>query len=605
MGLDGWMTIGVLGGLLVTLVFELFSVDFVMLTALVLLVVLGVLDLDAALQGFANSTLLALGSLFVIAGGLRKAGALDLAAEKLLGRERNLRRALARLSATATISSAFLNNTPVVAMGIPAVRNWARSRGISPSKLLIPLSYASILGGICTLIGTSTNLVTHGLLQSHGMAGFSFFELAAVGVPCAVMGSLYLVFVAPSLLPEREEVREAERRERGPLLELEVEEGSTVVGQSLEESGLAALPGHSLIRVQRGPDVIGGTEVEEELTEGDVLEYERVEGEVGPEERVQEEESGEVLSELSMALRPRTHRHLGAESERHEVVVREGSGLIGRTVEEIDFPERFGARVTGVRRGGSRVKKPLNQIVLRLGDVLVLETGRGFRHAFEESPQFYITSEAGAPGERETDTEREPEEAGITLAGTILALVIGLAATGVLHIAVAATLGAFAMVAFGFLTPGEARESVDWSVLVVIGAALGLGQGMEVSGAAEWVGRGIVGSLATVGPTALLIGVYISTVILTEIITNNGAAALLFPIALTVAQSQGLDPRPFMIGITVAASTSMLTPIGYQTNLMVYGAGNYKFTDFARAGGGLQALVATVAIFLIPRIWGF
>ena len=604
MGPDGWITIGVLGAVLVTLVLELFSVDFVMLTALVLLVLLGVLDLDTALQGFANSTLLALGSLFVIAGGLRKAGALDLAAEKLLGREKNLRRALARLSATATTSSAFLNNTPVVAMGIPAVRNWAKSRGISPSKLLIPLSYASILGGICTLIGTSTNLVTHGLLQSHGMEGFSFFELAAVGVPAALVGSLYLVFVAPNLLPEREEVREAERRERGPLLELEVEEGSTVVGKSLQESGLAALPGHSLIRVQRGDEVIGGTEVEEQLTEGDILEYERVEEEGEEREGGEPEETGGTLSDLSMALRPRTHRP-PTDTERHEVVVREGSGLIGRTVEEIDFPERFGARVTGVRRGGARVKKPLNEIILRLGDVLVLETGRGFRHAFEESPQFYITSEAGAPGERETDTEREPEEAGITLAGSILAAVIGLAALGVLHIAVAATLGAFAMVAFGFLTPGEARESVDWSVLVVIGAALGLGQGMEVSGAAEWVGRGIVDSLATLGPIALLIGVYVATVVLTEIITNNGAAALLFPIALTVAQSQGLDPRPFMIGITVAASTSMLTPIGYQTNLMVYGAGNYKFTDFARAGGGLQALVATVAILLIPRVWGF
>ncbi|MFP3949263.1 MAG: SLC13 family permease, partial [Longimicrobiales bacterium] len=430
MGPDGWITIGVLGGLLVILALELFSVDFIMLTALVLLVLLGVLDLETALQGFANSTLLALGSLFVMAGGLRKAGALDLAAEKLLGREKNLRRALARLSVTATTSSAFLNNTPVVAMGIPAVRNWARSRGISPSKLLIPLSYASILGGICTLIGTSTNLVTHGLLQSHGMEGFAFFELAAVGVPVALVGFLYLVFVAPNLLPEREEVREAERRERGPLLELEVEEGSTVAGKSLYESGLAALPGHSLIRVQRGDEFIGGTEVEEELSEGDILEYERVEGEEEP-ERAGPEGTGEALSDLTMALRPRTHRHAGADTERHEVVVREGSGLIGRTVEEVDFPERFGARVTGVRRGGARVKKPLNEIVLRLGDVLVLETGRGFRHAFEVSPQFFITSEARAPGERVMDTEREPEETGIALAGSILAVVVALAALGV------------------------------------------------------------------------------------------------------------------------------------------------------------------------------
>ena len=603
MTFDGWITLGVLLGILVSLTLELFSVDFIMLVGLVLLVLVGAVELDVALTGFANATLLALGSLYVVAAGLRKAGALDAAASLLLGEERNLRSALARMSVAVTTSSAFLNNTPIVAMGIPAVRNWAREHGFSPSKLLIPLSYASILGGICTLIGTSTNLVTHGLLQSHGMEGLGFFELAAVGVPAAVMGFAYLVFVAPALLPDRENVQEAEEKERGPLLELEVGEGSPVAGRTVEDAGLESLPGHSLIRLERGEEALGPVEAEEELTEGDVLSYERMDG--GAAEKADAEEGYAARSGLELAARRGASAARRPATEHHEVVVRENSRFIGKPLEELDLAERFGAMVSGVRRGGERVKKPLGEIVLRPGDVLVLETGRGFRHAFEEAPEFFITSEAGAAGEREQDVEREPEAPGIFGAGAILVLVVGLAAAGVTHIAVAATLGAFGMVALGYLTPGEAREAVDWSILVVIGAALGLGQAMEVSGAASWIGEGIVGSLAVYGPLALLIGVYVSTVVLTEVITNNGAAALLFPVALSVAQSQGLDPRPFMIGITIAASTSMLTPIGYQTNLMVYGAGNYRFTDFTRAGGALQFLVAVVAILLIPRVWGF
>jgi len=605
MTVDAWITIGVLISLLGALALELFSVDFLMLTGLIFLVLIGVVDLDVALEGFANSTLLALGSLYVVAAGLRQAGALDAAAHLILGEERNLRKALARLSATVSTSSAFLNNTPIVAMGIPAVRNWARDSGIAPSKLLIPLSYASILGGICTLIGTSTNLVTHGLLQSHGLEGLGFFELARVGVPCALVGFVYLVFVAPALLPEREAVQSAEERERERQMELEVGEDSPVAGETVKDSGVDSLSGHALVRLERGGEAYGPVGSDEELSEGDVLAYERLDGEG----ETSEGEQAALATEAGLEA----HGPTGEERrppekgpvERHEAVVKEGSGLVGKPLEELDLAGRFGATVTGVRRGGRRVREPLGEIQLRPGDVLLMETGRGFRHAFEGAPEFFITSEEGAAGEREADMAREAETPGMLLAGAILASVVGLAALGVTHIAVAGTLGAFAMVVFGYLTPGEAREAVDWSILVVIGSALGLGRAMETTGAAEWMGHWLVEGLAGFGPILLLVGVYAATVVMTELITNNGAAALLFPVALSVAQGQGLDPRPFMIGITVAASTSMLTPIGYQTNLMVYGAGNYHFTDFTRVGGLLQLLVAVVAVTLIPRIWGF
>ncbi len=605
-GSDALLTLGVLGTLLVALALELYSVDLLMMVALVAIVVTGVIDLDTALQGFANSTLVALGSLYVVAAGLREAGALDFASRHLLGGQRSIRQALARMVPAVTVSSAFLNNTPIVAMGIPAVRAWARRHRFSPSMFLMPLSFAAILGGICTLIGTSTNLVTHGLLQSHGMPGLGFFELAWVGVPCAVAGWAYLVFVAPLLLPEREEVWAAEERERGTVVEMEVERGSALAGRTVEESALGTLGGHNLARLQRGEASYGPVEPKRELEEGDLLSYERAGG-----------DGGTAAEQFTLFTHPGLRfvstRREGEDEERelHEVVVREGSPLVGAPLEELEIPERFGAVVTGVRRGGERLQKPLGEIKLRPGDILMLETRTGFREAFEGRPEFFVTSEVGGEPRPEVveevaaeeEVEEEEETPSVLLAAGILSAVVVLTASGALHIALAGTLGAFAMVVFGFLTPGRAREAVDWSVLVVIGAALGLGQAMEASGAAGWVGDGIVTVAADHGSVAVLAGLYLATIVVTEVVTNNGAAAILFPVALSLAQSQGIDPRPLVIGITVAASTSMLTPIGYQTNLMVYGPGNYRFFDFARVGGGLQALVAVMAVIVIPLVW--
>ncbi|NIP59194.1 MAG: hypothetical protein GWM92_03405, partial [Gemmatimonadetes bacterium] len=324
---------------------------------------------------------------------------------------------------------------------------------------------------------------------------------------------------------------------RGPLLELEVGKGSPVAGRTVEDAGLDALPGHSLVRIERGERSYGPVEGGEELSEGDILSYERVEHDRGESVPSMPSEPG-----LEVAPRPEDRATSPARdraTERHEVVVREGSGLVGKPLKELNLGERFGATVIGVRRGGKHVKKPLADLELHPGDVLVLETGRGFRHAFEETPEFFVTSEAGAAGERTAATERDREAPGPLGATIVLVAVVGIAAVGLAHIAVAGTIGAFAMVLLGYLTPGEAREAVDWSILVVIGGALGLGQAMESTGAAEWMGHGLVDALADQGPLWLLVGVYVSTVVLTEVITNNGAAALLFPVALSVAQSQG------------------------------------------------------------------
>ncbi|NGP75911.1 SLC13 family permease [Balneolaceae bacterium YR4-1] len=584
------------------LAIDLWSPDAVLLTALVLVTVGGVLNLEQALRGFGNSTLLALGSLYIIAAALRESGALDRASEFILGKEtRSIRRILIRLCPSVTLYSAFLNNTPIVAMGIPAIRSWSKKNRVPVSKLLMPLSFAAILGGICTLIGTSTNLITHGLLQSHGMPGFSFFELSLLGVPCAIAGLFYLIVISPKLTPARRDIRYQEEKKRELLVELEITQGANVVGQSVEESGLKTFPGFYLSRINRDDREIAPVPDEEELRAGDHLLY-AAQGGVAAKVPDLSGYPG-----LQLALLPpreiKSDRKMNREL--HQVVVKEGSRLVGATIEEGKLLDRFGAAVTGVRRKGKRIDQPLGDFILHAGDVLLLDTGRGFRGAYEETPDFFLTSEAGGegPGEKKNIKEQRPGGKDLYVSVAVLFGVIAMAAFGGMHIALAGILGVVVLLTFGVIEAGEARESVDWTVLIVIGAALGLGSAMEESGAAEIIASWLVEFTSAYGARTVLAGVVITTVILTEIITNNGAVALMFPIVLSVAESQGFEARGLFIAMTIAASMSLITPIGYQTNLMVYGPGNYKFTDFFKVGFPLQITLWAIVIILAPIIW--
>jgi di/tricarboxylate transporter len=594
------LTVASLLLVLVGLALELSSADVLLMAALALVTVAGVIDPETALTGFANTTLLALGSLYVVAAAIRETGILDRVSTLLLGSRQHLPQVLGRLAITSAVASAFLNNTPIVAMGIPAVRSWARRHGVSASRLLMPLSYASILGGLCTLIGTSTNLVTDGLLRSSGFEGLGFFELAWIGVPCLLVGVLYLVFLSPHLLREREGVRSIEERERRALMELELDEDADLVGRTVEAAGLEKLPGLTLARIDRGEQAIAPVDSDEELAGGDRLFYEAdADAPVRPPELTD-------YPGLRLALKPMEHEEVHRDRELHSAVVKEGSRLVGSTVGEAEFLERFNVAVTGVRRDGERLHGPLGEIVLRPGDILMLDTGRGFREAFEDSPEFVVTSEVG--GERPVQPMPDRGEASPVRRIGAVAILIGivvLAATGALHIAVAALVGALVFVGLGFLSPGEARQSIDWEVLIVIGAALGLGRAMDESGAAEIIGHGLVEAAAGHGELGLLAGVVLAAMILTGLITNNAAAALMFPIALSIAQEQAVDPRPLFIGITVASSLALWTPLGYQTNLMVYGPGNYRFSDFLRLGLPLQLLLAVVIVAGIPLVWSF
>ncbi|MDZ7717104.1 MAG: SLC13 family permease [Balneolaceae bacterium] len=601
MSIDLIIILTVLVFAFIALAIDLWSPDAVLLTALAIVTVTGVISLEEAFLGFGNTILLALGSLYVIGAALRESGALDRASEFILGGEtRSIERILLRLCPSVSTYSAFLNNTPIVAMGIPAIRSWAKKYHIPVSKLLIPLSYAAILGGLCTLIGTSTNLITHGLLESHGYKGLSFFELAWVGVPCAITGLVYLIFISPKLTPARRDIRYQEERSRELLVELEVAEGAEVAGKTVADAGLGKISGFYLSRINRGEQEIAPVPKDEKLRLGDHLFY-AAKGGIAAKAPDLENYPG-----LRLAFQPpRTIRRDEKERELHQVVVKEGSRLVGTSVGEAKLLERFGAAVTGVRRRGRRIDEPLGEFVLHSGDVLLLDTGLGFRGAHEDTEDFFLTSEAGgeAPGDVTEIKEHRPGGKDLYISVGVLIGVIGLVAAGVIHIALAGILGVAVLLAFNIIEAGEARRSIDWTVLIVIGAALGLGKAMEVSGAAVIIGQGIVDVTSAYGPRTVLAGIIIVTVILTEIITNNGAIAIMFPIVLSVAETQGIDARGLIIGTTIAASMSLITPIGYQTNLMVYGPGNYKFTDFFKVGFPLQLTLWIVIIILVPLIW--
>ncbi len=597
MTLEAGLTLGAIVVALVVLAFELLSADLTLMGALAFLIVARVVELEPALAGFANPTLLALGSLFVIAEGLRQAGVLRKAADALVGGTRHLRAILIRLTTTSAVASAFLNNTPIVAMGIPTVISSAESRkDVTPSKLLIPLSYASIFGGLCTLIGTSTNLVADGLLRSYGYPGLGFFEMAWLGVPLAVVGIGLLVTVVPRFLPRRESLHEQRRREgvirwsRGEADHLyQVPAQSAVIGRTVGDVGLDS--GElEVVRITRESGLVAPVGEDETIREGDYLTFR------GPDEEMDETARRSGLDPVEN-LR---HLELKGPFQLREAVIPEGSPLASERVSSANFPDRYGAVVTAVIRHGRPVGEDPRRVVLRPGDTLLLEATEGFGRAYAATRDFYLVGEE--PGEElESAPLWRPTRGKWGM--LILLGVIGLAVAEVVHISVAALSGALVMVCTGFLSPGDVHRSIDWSVLVVIGAALGLAAAMQTSGAAELVARGLVHLGAPLGSYGVLAATLLACSILSALITNNAAVALLFPMAISTAAAQGLDPRPFVIGVTAAASLSFVTPIGYQTNLMVYGPGGYRFTDFVKVGGPLQVLAIGVAVFLIPIFW--
>lgn len=586
-----WFTLAVIVSMFIALARNVGPPDILFMGATALFAVVGIITPTEAFAGFSNSGMLTVAFLFIVAAALRETGLLDMLGDRVLGSARTERGLIARLAVIVLPASAFLNNTPIVAMFVPPLLSWSRRRNISPSKVLMPLSFLAILGGTCTLIGTSTNLVINGLMETNGMRGMHLFEISVIGIPYALIGLVYLLTVGPHLMPDRKEMLEQlgeSRREF--LVEMSVQPGCRLIGQSIEMAGLRHLPGLFLIEIDRGDKLIGPVGPDEIVRENDRMIFTGV-------------VSGIVELEKIVGLIPAADPsyEVSPQQQRRrrlcEAVISVNSPLIGKTIRGADFRASYGAAVVAVHRGGSRVEKKIGDIRLRPGDTLLLQTQPHFVRAYRNDPSFYLISDV--------DEWRPLRHDRTWIALVLFIALLIMMSTGYVSTAVAAAFIAVLMVACGCISGSEARRSVEWQVLVTIGAAFGVGSALQNSGAAKLVASALFNSIEIWGTLAALAAIYLLASILTEMITNNAVAVLLFPFCLEMAKLYEVSPRPFIVALMLAASASFMTPIGYQTNMMIYGPGGYRFFDFFKVGAPLNVILWLIAIFLVPLFWNF
>jgi di/tricarboxylate transporter len=582
---DAWITAGTLLAVLVALATNRFPPSAIVLGATTGLLVVGVIDADEAFAGFSNPAPITVAALYVLARAARKTGLLAPVTARLLG-DHTGASALVRLTIPVAGASAFLNNTPLVAMLMGDVVGWAKRKRTSASRFLLPLSYAAILGGTVTVLGTSTNLVVSGLLEQRGLGGFSLFEVTRVGLPAAVAGLVVIVIGAPRLLPERLSAQEqVETQAREFVVAMEVVAGGSIDGQSVAGAGLRDLDGVYLVEIERGAEVITPPNPDVVLRGDDVLTF-----------------AGRIDEILDLqrrrGLRSTEQEHvLAVDRPGHtffEAVIGRSSLLAGQTLKQARFRSRYQGAVVAIHRDGQRVDAKLGEVVLRPTDTLLVLARPGFAQRWRANTDFLTVAHIG--GEAPTSTRKAP------IVGAAAAAIVLLAAFDVMPILHGALLAAAALIATRVLSFSEARDAIDLDVILLIGAAFGLGAAIEVTGLAEEVAEGFTDALGGFGTVGLVLGIVLATSLLTELVTNNAAAVVVLPIALSIAGPAGLDPRAIAVAVAVTASASFLTPIGYQTNTMVYGPGGYRFTDYLRLGIPLNLVVmatitaSTVAI---------
>ena len=562
--------------------------DMVMIGAAVLLLAAGVLTPAETFQGMANEGMLTVAALFVVAAAIERTGALAAVVDRALGRPKSLASAQLRTMLGPAVVSAFMNNTPVVALMVPAIRDWAKKHRLSVSKLLMPMNDAVVLGGLCTLIGTSTNVVVSGLVAAKTGHPLGMFEITWLGVPLLAAGMVYLVIASKYLLVDRRPAVSQADDPRQYSLEMLVEPNSPLVGRSIEEAGLRGLDGLFLMEIDRGGHVIAAVSPSERLEAGDRLVF------VGVVESV-------VELQKIRGLRPANDQVFQLDDPRSErvlveAVVSNTCPLLGREIREGRFRSTYDAVVIAVARNGERLKQKIGDIRLEAGDTLLLETSVAFRERQRSNRDFYLVSEVRG------STPPRHDRAWIACAA-LVAMVLA-ASLEIVPMSAAAFVAAAIVICTHCITPNEARKSIEWESLFLIAASFGLARAMEKTGLAELIAHSTI-SAAGEHPQALLAAIYLVTMVFTELMSNNAAAVLVFPIAWQTAADLGVNPMPFVMAVTVAASCGFATPMGYQTNLMVYGPGGYKFSDYVRFGGPLNLLVMAITVLLAPLIWPF
>lgn len=581
---------------LLAFVWEKYPPDIVALSVFSVLLLSGVLPRDKAMAVFANPAPITVAAMFVLSAALVKCGAID-HLTALFGKLSFLPypAVLFLLVALVAFISAWINNTPVVVVFVPVVLGLARQMNLPASKFLIPLSYAAVLGGTCTLIGTSTNLVVNGILINQGQPGMAMFELAWLGIPTALIGALYLAVAGKWLLPVREMLTsiltEEERREY--LTEAFVPAGSPLIGQTLKESALIKARGFRVIEIVRDGIAVAAAHETTPLLAGDRLVLACRPSGIA---RARAVPGFDFTAEAGL-------EQIAA----HEGVIFEGAvaphaSMVGHTISELNFRQRYRVIVLAVHRRGQSVRENLATLPLEMGDILLMMGTPQAIATLRQGDDLILFDRPPVPSQ--SLHHRIP----LVLA-TIAAVVLAETA-GLVPIEIGAITGSVFLCVTGCLKPKEAYDSIEWNLLFTIFGMLALGAAMQHTGAAAWIAQNIVTGVdhLVAGPSKPLIMlacIYLVTMVLTEILSNNAVAALMVPIGLSIAAEAGLNPRPFIIAITFAASAAFATPIGYQTNTYVYGIGGYRFKDFLKIGVPLNIVCFLVAIYVIPKVWAF
>ena len=585
---EGLAVSAILVGIVVLFTSEKYPLDIVAMLGLGVLLILGLVTPQEGFSGFSNHATLTVAAMFVLGAGLQKTGATGVVGRLMIRFSRNHFTALVVIMVTITVMSAFVNNTAAVAVFIPLVTILATRRNISASKLLIPLSYASQFGGVCTLIGTSTNLLVSAISEDAGYGAFSMFEFTRMGLILFVAGVAFFLLFGRWLLPDRQQGRLATTYHLGEYVtELRIRAKSPLVGKSVVESRLGEDHDITVIRVLTDEEN-GWAPLRRVLQPDDVL---LVHGSLPDLIRLR----GTMGLRINADFELRDEALQGEDLRLVQSLVAPGSKLVGRTLKETDFRNRYKALVLAMQRRGETIHEKLSGIELVVGDSLLIQTHVREMQSLRRSSDFIVLNEL--PG---TALRRKAP-----LAVGILVAVVGLAAFDVVPILVSALLGCVALVMTRILKPEDVYRSINWQVIFLLAGILPLGVAMHTSGASGFIAEHAVGMVGHMGPVAVLAAIYLLAAVMTETMSNAAAAVLLAPIAISTAEQIGVDPRPFLMAITFAASTGFSTPVGYQTNTMIYNPGGYKYTDFLRAGVPLNLIFWVLSVVFIPRLWAF
>lgn len=598
---EGYIVLAVVLLTIIALAKELLRPGLVFFSSAIILMATGIISDKEALAGFSNKGMITIAILFIVSEGVRQSGILNRLAQTYLPRKRRkMVSMIPQIMFPVSVLSAFLNNTPVVIIFAPIIKKWSENLNLSSKKFLIPLSYATIFGGMCTLIGTSTNLVVHGLVIENGYEGFSMFELGKVGVFVAILGTIYMTVFGNRFLPGEKIFfnTKSSTEFKDYHYDIVIPQGSGLIGLEIKNGRSRDLKGLIIQTINRDGNIIECKKGAFNLMEGDKL----LAG--GKSDRLNYILAHPEIKLSGINLVKDLPKN---ELKQYEAVLAPRFPAIGKTIYEFNFYDHYQAVVLAVHRNGERITSNLDKLKLKTGDNLVLLTTEKFIENWGDSKIFLLTSYIR--DYKTTGTFWKKWIAFIILLGMVIGTTFGkfISTPGGINFDMFffASIAAMLLIWMKIMPYQKYTKAISWDVLITIACAFAISKAMQNSGAAEVIARATINFSKGFGPVGVLAALYIITIVFTEIITNNAAAALVFPIALAAAHQLGVDPKPFFITIAIAASASFSTPIGYQTNLIVQAIGNYKFSDYIKIGLPLNILAFIITMILVPYFWSF